>query len=196
MAYIGKFEQQNTRGRKSKRLYMLGLSLVLLLTLAVGGTLAYIVTNSAMVKNQFVPGKVASRVNISGDKIDVTNTDSNTDAYIRASVVVNWMNKDGHIRGIAPQATDYALTINADRTWTGTSPWYYDSASGFYYYKRSVAALETTDDLITSITTEVTPPTGYSLSVEVIAEAIQAAGVKDGNGVKAVADAWNVTFFG
>ena len=196
MAYTGKYEQRKPRRRTSKRLYMLGLSLVLLFTLAIGGTLAYIVTNSAMVTNQFVPGKVASQVNVSGDKIDVTNTDSNADAYIRAAVVVNWMDKDGHVRGIAPKAAEYTLSLNADSTWTGTAPWYYDSVSGFYYYKHSVAASETTNDLITSITTEVAPPAGYSLSVEVVAEAIQADGVKDGTTKKAVADAWNVTFYG
>ena len=195
MAYTGKFEQRNVRRRRHRRSHTLALSLVLLLTFAIGGTLAYIVANSARVENQFVAGKVGSQVNVSGNKISVTNTDSNVDAYIRAAVVVNWMDQYGNVRGIAPKTGDYEMALNADDTWTGEKPWFFDSASGFYYYKTSVDAKETTDNLITDVTTKVAPPSGYTLSVEVVAEAIQADGVKDGSGEKAVADAWNVSFY-
>jgi hypothetical protein len=40
------------------------------------------------------------------------------------------------------------------------------------------------------MTLHVTPPAGYRLSVEVVAEAIQAEGVDSASGQQAILDAW------
>ena len=104
----GKFENVVKQKHKTKKAFSLLLSIALLLTLATGGTLAYIATKSAMAQNQFEPGRVTSSVNVSGDTITVVNSNSNVDVYIRAAIVVNWMDGQGNVRGIAPTASDYS----------------------------------------------------------------------------------------
>ena len=116
----------------------------------------------------------------------MTNT-GNVDAYIRAAVVVNWMDERGNVRGLAPVASEYVLKINS-------TDWQLDPDTGYYYYKASVSPSGTTKDLVVSATAAGTAPDGYHLSVEVVAEAIQAAGVTDNSGVPAYRDAWDIVF--
>ncbi|MBP3493186.1 MAG: hypothetical protein J6J83_01085 [Oscillospiraceae bacterium] len=166
------------------------LSLVLILSIAVGGTIAYIAMKTNPVVNQFDGSYVTSRVNVSDDTIDVTNT-GDVRAYIRAAILVNWesTSSKGVFSGSAPASSDYTLTLNL-------TDWHYDSATGFYYYKTAVDPLATTNDLVTDIAVNVTPPAGYSLCVEVVAEAIQADGDHDVTGENAYADAWDISLYG
>ena len=182
----GKYKGVAKHRRKKKKTFSLLLSIVLLLTLATGGTLAYIATKSAMAQNQFEPGRVTSSVNVSGDTITVVNSNSNVDVYIRAAIVVNWMDGQGNVRGIAPTASDYSLNVN-------TASWWMDTATGLYYYKNSVAPGSSTDALVDGITVYGTVPDGYQLSVEVVAEAIQAEGETDIGDVPAYQNAWKIT---
>lgn len=155
----------------------------LLLALAVGGTVAYIAAKSALIKNQFQPAQVSCEVLVNGNQISVKNT-SDVSAYIRAAIVVNWMDSAGNVYGIAPvENTDYVLTIN-------TAGW--KESDGFYYWTDPVPAdTDITTALVENIEVSGTAPSSeYQLSVEVVAEAIQAEGLK--NGVKAVKDAWGV----
>ncbi|MBR4289253.1 MAG: hypothetical protein IKT52_01265 [Oscillospiraceae bacterium] len=174
----GKYERVVRHRKKQKKVFSLLLSIALLLTLAVGGTLAYIVTKSAMAQNQFVAGYVTSSVNEAGQ---VTNT-GNVDAYIRAAVVVNWMDGDGNVYGIKPNCS---LTTNTG--WT--------EANGFYYYTSPVAANGTTTTAPVTVGDPGAAPSGaYGLSVEIVAEAIQAEGTLDSNdSITAVLDAWGLT---
>ncbi|MBR2037590.1 MAG: hypothetical protein IKK03_04965 [Lachnospiraceae bacterium] len=183
-----------------KKQWSLLLSIVLLLTAVAGGTLAFIAVKTASVQNQFESAYVSCQVNVNDDNsIDVTNT-SNVDAYIRAAIVVNWVDENGNVRGIAPvegEGKDYTLVIN-------NTTWEKDTATGFYYYINKVAPYnesnnDTTDNLINDISETLTPPSGYTLSVEVIAEAIQADGVKindDGTTTPAYQDAWGIEILG
>lgn len=140
----------------------------------------------AIWENQFEPGRVTSSVNVSGDTITVVNSNSNVDVYIRAAIVVNWMDGQGNVRGIAPTASDYSLNVN-------TASWWMDTATGLYYYKNSVAPGSSTDALVDGITVYGTVPDGYQLSVEVVAEAIQAEGETDIGDVPAYQNAWKIT---
>ena len=85
-------------------------SVMLLLLVAVGTTLAYIFTETNPVENTFNPSKVACAVvennNPDENRADIVLNDSiktnvqikntgDTDAYIRVAVVVNWMSEDG-----------------------------------------------------------------------------------------------------
>ena len=194
----GKYERRSFRRKRNHKTLTLVLSIALILALAAGGTVAYVVSRSGSVENKFEPAYVTSRVNVTEDKIDVTNT-GDVDAYIRAAIVVNWMDASGNVRGASPVAgTDYELTLDADDTWADTCSWYRDPGTGFYYYKTSVASMGVTADLVKEIDVLVTPPAGYELSVEVVAEAIQAEGtITDAEGTrKAVADAWHITIYG
>ena len=184
----GKHEGNVKRNKQKKKSFSLLLGIVLLLAFAAGGTIAYIATSSAMAQNQFEPGRVTSSVNVSGDTITVVNSNSNVDVYIRAAIVVNWMDANGDVLGTPPkEGTDYTLTLNK-------TDWEQDMSTGFYYYKASVASNATTSDLVSAIEVKGTVPSGYALSVEVVAEAIQAQG-KTGT-TPAYENAWGITPIG
>lgn len=169
--------------RRASRLPLI-LSVILLLSLSVGGTLAYIATQTDNVQNSFAPSYVTCSVN---DDYSVTNT-SDIPAYIRASYAVNWMDSSGNIRGVGPvEGTDY--TIGGPG-----SGWTYNSDDGFYYYLSPVAVYGTVPAPVT-MSALTTAPDGYSLTLTVTAEAIQADGDTDGDaytspGIPAWQNAW------
>lgn len=171
------------RGRFAPRTLII--SSLLLLTLAVGGTLAYIAAKAGEVQNQFIAGSVTSQVNETNGTIDVTNT-GNVNAYIRAAIAVNWMDSNENVRGLAPKDTEYSLSVNTTDWWQNTD--------GYYYYKYAVSPGADTSNLVQSfaLADGVTPPNGYTLTVEVVAEAIQADGETDDDGTPAYEDAWGV----
>ena len=176
----GKYERVVKHRKKQKKVVSLLLSIALLLTLATGGTLAYIVTKSAMAQNQFVAGYVTSSVNNNGT---VTNN-GNVDAYIRAAVVVNWMDGSGNVYGIKP---DYTLTVNSGWVENG----------GFYYYTSAVAPDATTEAAPVTVTVNGTAPSSaYSLCIQIVAEAIQAGGDTDSGNIPAYQDAWKISSIG
>lgn len=187
--YVGKYQRGGAHLRKhrhTKQRTVL-LSIFLILSLAVGSTLAYIVAKTDRVQNQFEPAFVTCSVNANNDStFDVTNT-GNVDAYIRAAIVVSWMDDQGNVRGISPKASDYSLTVNATN-------WWKDTRTGYYYYKYSVVPAGVTEDLITAygLAANATVPAGYELSVEVVAEAIQADGDTDIGNVPAYKNAWGI----
>ena len=111
--------------------------------------------------------------------------------YVRAKLVITWKDEDGVIYFANPEKdTDYELDLNL------TDGWVYGEDDGYYYYTIPVDSGKTTGVLINSCTQLQTPYDGYTLSVEVIAQTIQAAGRTDGDGVDpdteipAYRDAW------
>lgn len=173
----GKYERVAKHRKNRKKTFSLLVSIVLLLTLTTGGTLAYIATKSAMAQNQFAAGYVTSSVNDDGK---VTNN-GNVDAYIRAAVAVNWMDKDGNVYGIKP-----SYSISANDGWT--------ESGGFYYYTAKVAPNGTTATApVTVRVSDNAPSSAYSLSVEIVAEAIQAEGDTDSGNIPAYQNAWGIS---
>lgn len=175
-------------GRITKKQTAL-LCIFLIIVLAVGGTLSYMLFKSEQLDNQFTPAEVACQVNVDGGSFDVTNKGT-IDAYIRAAIVVNWMDDEGKVSGIAPvegEDGDYTIAVNS-------KDWWKDSNTGYYYYKSRVNPLDVTKDLITSygLVAGAETPTGYELCVEVVAEAIQADGTTDTGDVPAYKDAWEI----
>ena len=167
------------RNKKKKALYMF-LSIALLLTLAVGGTVAYVVARTAAVENRFGPGSVSSSVNDNGQ---VTNN-GNVDAYIRTAVVVNWMDANGNVYGIRP---NYSISVNSN----------WKQIGDFYYYTDEVAPNATTATAPVTVSVSGNPPSAaYSLSVEIVAEALQADGETDSGNTPAYQDAWGISAIG
>lgn len=116
-------------------------------------------------------------------QVKIQNT-GNIDAYIRARVVVTWKDASGNVYGKAPvKGEDYTISYN-------TSTWF-DGPGGYKYYQNRVSPQGYTDVLISSCTA-LKKLVGYELSVEIIAEAIQADG-KNAAGQYAVTEAWGVT---
>ena len=158
--------------RRSGKSAALLVSLLLILTVTVGGTIAFLVDSDGPLHNLFNPSKVTTKVEetLSGNTkkdVKIQNT-GDTEAWIRAAVVVTWQDKDGNVYGQAPVAgTNYTA-------WTPGTVWL-TGDDGFYYYRYPVAAGDTTANaLITSIAPiGDAPADGYYLTVEIIGSGIQ-----------------------
>lgn len=187
--YHGKYEArhlQRRRKRRSKKTGMLFLSLLLVIGMVVGGTVAWLSTKSAPITNTFLPTKVTCKVTESFDgttkrNVNVTNT-GDIDAYIRVKLVTYRVNdKEQHIGGTASLPT---FTLGAN--WV--------SYHGYYYYRLPVAPGGSPETNLTESMTLIdsyTDADGGKQVIEVMAEAIQANGVAD-DGKKAVVKAWGV----
>ena len=183
--YHGKYEArhlQPKRKRRSNKAGTMFLSLLLVVTLAISGTVAYLVTKSEPVENKFMPSHVACQVTEDFDgttksNVNVTNT-GDTAAYIRVKLVTYRVNDDGqHIGGIAT-IPDFTPGEN------------WKEFGGYYYYTLPVAPnAEPAADLIDSIalTGSYDDADGGKQVIEVMAEAIQ-SGPAD-----AVGKSWGVT---
>ena len=187
--YHGKYEArhlQRRHKRRSKKTGMLFLSLLLVIGMVVGGTVAWLSTKSAPITNTFLPSHVSCSVTeefngTTKSNVNVINT-GDIDAYIRVKLVTYRVNdKEQHIGGTA-EIPDFKPGAG----WVKNGD--------YYYYTKPVAPDEQpADALISSIT--LTDPyddaDGGKPVIEVMAEAIQANGVAD-NGTKAVKEAWGV----
>lgn len=159
-------------------------ALVLIFCCTVGGTLAWLVTKTDAVTNTFQPTAVSCEVEEkteNGVKSDVkvsvlpkTGSIENTDAYVRAAIVVNWAkdDSDNTVYAVAPaegKDKDYTLEMSSSKWTKGTG--------GYYYYSEPVAPGESTEKLIDTCTYRGNAPAGYHLQVTILAEAIQADGI-------------------
>ena len=172
--YQGKHLKKNMRRKRRNRqkATMLLTSLALLLTLLIGGTVAFMIVKDGPITNLFASSMVTCEVEetfADGVKSNVTikNT-GDTTAYIRAAIVVTWKDaENGNVYGGKPVAgTDYTISLNE-------TDWFLGS-DGFYYYKNPVAAENSTTNLIISCSPVANEtPAGYGLNVEILGSAIQ-----------------------
>ena len=170
-------------------------SLLLCLLVAGAVTVAYVFMHTDPVENVFSPSFVACEVvetfeNGVKSDVKIENT-GDTEAYIRAAVVVTWMSEDGSkVTAMQPnKSEDYTIKYN-------TSDWKQGS-DGYWYYTQPVPSATQTDDEDKSFTTVLieecqlsegaNKPDGFYLSVEVVASAIQSTPAD------VVGDQWHVT---
>lgn len=171
--------------KQNKKALTLLVCLVVLIAATVGTTLAYLLVSSPTIENEFTPSKVSCDVEetfngTSKTNVQIRNT-GNTDAYIRAAVVVTWKNSSGAVYATTPaEGTDYSID------WNLTDDGWVKGADGFYYYTKEVAPCSHSGEqahsgcltgvLIDSCSpVSEDAPAGYSLSVEIVASAIQSA---------------------
>lgn len=147
---------------------VLAVSLVLILSAAVGGTLAVLIARTEPTVNLFQPSAVACVLNEQNGCYTVTNTGT-TEAYIRVAVVVNWT-KNGSIYGLKPVTAD-------DYTVVG-----WEMKDGYHYCSTPIAPGATTPAFWVQPTGNA--PEGCVLTVEVLTEALQS---KPGD---AIVEAW------
>ncbi len=184
------YKGKNTaRRRMRSKSIALFVTLALILCVAAGGTLAYLVTQTSETVNTFTPSNVACEVQekafSNGAKSDVVVKNiGDTEAFIRATVIVTWKDAEGNVYGVAPTDNDYTIIYDY-------SDWTHHN-DGYYYCKTAVAPSEVTPVLVERCTTtdNAAIPEDYGLSVEIIADAIQS------QPVKAVQKAWGVTISG
>lgn len=174
---------------KTPKVILLVVSLLLVMVLSIGGTLAWLTAETKPVVNTFTPGEVTTTVveKLEGDvknDVQIRNDEKSVDAYIRAMVVVTWQNEDGNVYGTAPvENKDYSIT------WSGTTTegGWFKGFDGYYYHKAAVKPGGFTSVLFTECKpVEGKAPEGYHLCVEVISSAIQALPTD------AVKEAWKV----
>lgn len=158
--------------RMNKTKTILALALVaLLLTCAVGGTVAYLVTQTGSVTNTFTPAKVTCKVaetfnNNLKENVKIQNTGT-TDAWIRATVVGNWVVGTGADKKIvAPWTDDIAYNAGEDSPWTKGN-------DGYYYYNRIVSSQGYTANLFDSYKQKTSPVEGAHLELTIVCQAVQ-----------------------
>lgn len=153
------------RSHNGKRSLAALIALVLIICVAVGGTIAYIVTQTDKVENKFTPADVKIEIhetfeNNVKSSITVQNVNDakNVPCYIRVKLVSN-MQEDGNVIG---SAAINAFELN--NTW-------FKGNDGCYYYKNVVNVGASTANLLAN-GEKITLTTGQV--VEVLAEGIQA----------------------
>ena len=158
-------------------------ALALVVALSIGLTSAFLTSQQGLT-NTFTPGKVSCEVvedfdenKTSKTSIKVQNISENDNekanlvpAYIRVAVVANTVDAEGNITGSANVSGSL-----------GGEGWVL-GADGYYYYTKIVEPERDTSNLVKA------PIPLSNIQVTVLAQAIQAHGVSDGE--SAVAEAW------
>ena len=166
------------------------LAIALVLTVAVGGTIAWLAASTDPVVNTFTPGEVPPSIvedteGNAKNSIKVTNT-GNVDAYIRVAIVANWCDESGNVLGA------YTGTISITDTWF--------KQGDYYYHKAPVSGKASTSELLESAITwssddlaeiQKTYPNAAKLEMVVITQSIQADGTT-ADGTPVVTAEWGV----
>lgn len=179
-------EKSGRHGIRMNRTAVLLIAIILLISTAVGSTVAFLATKTEPVENSFEYANVSCEVMQGRDTDDssivkVKNTGT-VSAYIRAAVVVNWMDTDGNIAASVPEGYSYDLTCSSG-SWV-------QGKDGFFYYPLPVAPGASTEGNLLTCTVTCPKDPGYTLSVEVLAEAIQSTPAN------AVIEAWSAAVDG
>ena len=170
--------QEKGRGPAARvyRTAVLLIAVLLLITTAVGSTAAFLVTKTGPVEESFAYAQVSCQVT---DTLAVQNTGT-AQAYIRASYAVNWLDGEENIVAAVPE--NYSCDPVENLQWE-------KGEDGYFYYPYPVDPGDETPSLLTCSPSYPENPE-YTLSVEVVAEAIQS------NPAEAAADAWGVRVSG
>ena len=178
-------EKSGRHGIRMNRTAVLLIAIILLISTAVGSTVAFLATKTEPVENSFeyanVSCKVTQNCDTDGSIVQVKNTGT-ISAYIRAAVVANWIDVDGNIAASVPEGDSYDLTCSSG-SWA-------QGKDGFFYYLLPVAPGASTEGNLLTCTVTCPETPEYTLSVEVLAEAIQSTPAS------AVNEAWNVAVDG
>lgn len=179
-------EHMNNGGApKARKTATLLVAIVLLLGVAVGTTVAYLIDRTTPIENKFEYAKTNVTVEEKFDGTTKSNVqvknESNIPVYIRATYVANWVDKDGNIVTSVPDGYVYQLIENPNETWE-------KGKGGYFYYKEAVPAGEkTAGSLLTCEVTKQPANPEYTLNVEILATAIQS------EPKEAITNAWGVT---
>ena len=169
------FSSNGSHARRTAKSSALIIALALILVLAVGGTVAYIFTQTDPVINTFTPTEAKITVDEETNSnqktsITVVNNSTGVPVYIRVALVANMIDGAGNVTGAADVPE-----------FTPGDDWL-EGSDGYYYYTKAVPVGESTGNLLKSqmILDE-------NMQVVVLADAIQA------EPTTAVTQAWGVT---
>ena len=188
--YQGTYARNPRKPRKRavrmNKTAILLLAVILLAGAVIGTTVAYLTTNTDAITNTFEYARVTCEVKEefngnSKQNVKIQNT-GNIDAYIRATYVVNWLDKTGKIVPASSVPTTYQVGF----TGATTSKW--KQIGDYFYYTESVAPDGLTEGSLVGYTVTYPENPEYTLQVEIIASAIQS------KPADAVQQAWGVTY--
>ena len=171
------------KSRKFNILVTVLISSVLLLSVCIGTVYAYLSASAAGPTDSFqIAGSKNPEVSVTQEQPTKSIAtayvpDAGYKVYVRAIVVVNWVNNDQICA--TPAGASYEVTTAAGWTQRG---------DGFYYYNQAVDSLNDSFE-VTYINID-----GYGVQVQVICQTIQADGTTDVGTASAVFDAWGVKF--
>ena len=180
--------KRKTPARRSIAVLILFLLLSVSVTISV---IAYYVKNTGTVTNTFSPADAVDPTVIEefdkqikkNVKISVGNTDY--PVYVRAAIVITWIDAEGNTVFGYDGGYTLDLNLNSPNGWTKRS-------DGYYYFQKPVKSNGETDILINRC-----EPNGdageYTLSVEIIAQTVQAVGSTDTGEIPAYQDAWGIS---
>ena len=161
----------------AKKASALTIAIILILVMAIGGTVAFLVTHTDRIVNTFQPTDVTCEIQERFNDDNTVKTSAvvkNTGkipAYIRVAVVANTVDAKGNITGKA----DVRDKLESSG-WT--------NVGDYYYYNSVVQPNETTGNLLAKDIDL------NGIQVTILASAIQA------EPTNAVAEAWDVQFDG
>ena len=179
-------EKSGRHGIRMNRTAVLLIAIILLISTAVGSTVAFLATKTKPVENSFEYANVSCEVTQNCDTdgssiVQVKNTGT-ISAYIRAAVVANWIDADGNSAASVPEGYSYDLTCSSGSWVLGND--------GFFYYLLPVAPGASTEGSLLTCTVACPEDPEYTLSVEVLTEAIQSTPAS------AVNEAWSAAVDG
>ena len=144
---------------------------LLLIGIVSGVSLAVLHEGTPPLENTFIPAEVSCDVietfdGVTKSDVRIKNT-GKASSYIRAAIVATWVSDEGGaVSAVSPvEGTDYEVILG-DLNWK-------KGADGFWYYTVPVEVGGETADLIESCVCTVSPPEGFSLSVEIVASSVQ-----------------------
>ena len=178
--YNGKHAKKENRINWNKSIVLLA-ALLLIFTVGVSSTLAYLITSTDPLVNTFTPSTLSGEIveDFTGTvkkNVKIENT-GGTEAYIRAAIVINWVDDSGKVVPEAVAPSDYTISFGNDWTKIGD----------YYYYTAAVPAGGQTTNLIEKCeVTDAGKAKGYQLSVEILAQGVQT------EPEQAVYDSWGV----
>jgi len=171
---------------KHKKTIILAASLLAAILTVSGITLALLTDSTEPIENTFIPTGVPIEVvetfeNNVKSNVRIKNL-GETSAYIRAAIVVNWVDSTGNILGTKP-------ILNADYEMNLSDKW--AICGDYYYWTEPVPAEDETGVLINTCQVLQNAPTeGYTLQVEILAQSVQS------EPEQAIEDLWGVTIQG
>ena len=181
--YPGAHSRKDSKPRfPTNKAAVLLLSMILLIGIAVGTTVAFLVARTEPMKSTFEYAKISCEVTGSKENVQIKNT-GNTAAYIRATYVVTWRDAYGKVAVSVPGGYSYTLTENLSNNWK-------KGTDGYFYYTSPVAPGNSTLDSLPTCNVTYPDNPEYTLSVEILAEAIQS------EPAEAVQQAWGATLVG
>lgn len=148
--------------RTEKHTLILSVSMILVAALAIGTTVAFIITRTDTQDNTFLPP--VTRIHIEGYD-DIMNT-GNIPVYVRVLTVANWLSTDDE-HTIHSETPKYGIDFTIDFI---TEDWFLAS-DGFYYYTKPLYPGESVQLFTDAF--QLREKSGHELRLQLLTSSIQ-----------------------